>query len=141
MGRHPAPPGPERPGDVLSHLAGARRRGGRHRGGEPAMSLVLLALVALPLGGALALLFGGRLAGSGAAAPEARASIERVAAPFATAVSGVVLLFALLSLTARPWASGRPAAEVDLRWVPALGLRFHLGLDGISAPLVLLTVG
>jgi NADH-quinone oxidoreductase subunit M len=105
------------------------------------MSLVLLALVALPLGGALALLGAGRLAGSGTAASEARASIERVAAPFATAVSGVVLLFALLSLTARPWASGRPAAEVDLRWVPALGLRFHLGLDGISAPLVLLTAG
>jgi NADH-quinone oxidoreductase subunit M len=105
------------------------------------MSLLLLALVILPLGGALALLGAGRLAGSGAAAPQARASIERVAAPFATAVSGVVLLLAVMALTARPWSLARPAAEVDLRWVPALGLRFHLGLDGISAPLVLLTAG
>jgi NADH-quinone oxidoreductase subunit M len=28
---------------------------------------------------------------------------------------------------------------VDAQWVPALGMRFHLGLDGVSAPLVLLT--
>jgi NADH-quinone oxidoreductase subunit M len=31
--------------------------------------------------------------------------------------------------------------EVDREWVPSLGLRFHLGIDGISAPLVLLTAG
>jgi NADH-quinone oxidoreductase subunit M len=105
------------------------------------MSLVLLALIALPLGGSVALLGAGRLAGTGDAAPAARASIERVAPAFATAVSGVVLLFAVMTLTARPWASAAPATEVDLHWVPALGLRFHLGLDGISAPLVLLTAG
>ena len=29
--------------------------------------------------------------------------------------------------------------EVDRPWVPALGLRWHLGVDGISAPLLLLT--
>jgi NADH-quinone oxidoreductase subunit M len=33
----------------------------------------------------------------------------------------------------------RRSLEVDAQWVPALGLRAHLGLDGISAPLVLLT--
>ena len=31
------------------------------------------------------------------------------------------------------------AVEVDLPWIPALGVSLHLGLDGISAPLVLLT--
>ena len=38
------------------------------------------------------------------------------------------------------WAA---AAEptTDVAWVPSLGLRFHLGIDGISSPLVLLTAG
>ncbi|MFL6101390.1 MAG: NuoM family protein [Actinomycetales bacterium] len=105
------------------------------------MSLVLLLLVVVPMLGALALLGSGRLAGTGAAAPAARTSIEAAAAPFATAVSGVTAVLAVLALSAKPWATARPAAELDLRWVPALGLRFHLGLDGISAPLVLLTAG
>jgi NADH-quinone oxidoreductase subunit M len=33
----------------------------------------------------------------------------------------------------RPWHS------IDVSWVPSLGLRFHLGVDGISYPLVVLT--
>ena len=36
----------------------------------------------------------------------------------------------------RPCARG---TEVDLPWVPGLDLRFHLGVDGISYPLVVLT--
>ncbi|MFI1993195.1 NuoM family protein [Actinoplanes sp. NPDC020271] len=32
-----------------------------------------------------------------------------------------------------------PWVNVDLPWVPALGLRFHLGVDGVSFPLVVLT--
>jgi NADH-quinone oxidoreductase subunit M len=35
--------------------------------------------------------------------------------------------------------TGADRLEVDAPWVPALGMRLHLGLDGISAPLVLLT--
>ncbi|MFI7588059.1 NuoM family protein [Spongisporangium articulatum] len=35
--------------------------------------------------------------------------------------------------------SSRPRLEVDAQWIPALGVRAHLGLDGVSAPLVLLT--
>ncbi len=34
---------------------------------------------------------------------------------------------------------GRMQLQVDAPWVPALGLRLHLGIDGISAPLILLT--
>ena len=105
------------------------------------MSIVLLFLVAVPLLGSVALLGAGRLAGSGAAAPAARASIERAAPALATSLSGLTALFAVTTLAGRPWASAQPVAEVDLRWVPALGLRFHLGIDGISAPLVLLTAG
>ncbi|GAB2685240.1 complex I subunit 4 family protein [Thalassiella azotivora] len=48
-------------------------------------------------------------------------------------------LVALLVGSSRPWRSPGFVAEVDLPWVPALGARLHLGLDGISAPLVVLT--
>ena len=34
----------------------------------------------------------------------------------------------------RPWL-----ADLDVRWIDALGIRFHLGLDGLSLLLVLLT--
>jgi NADH-quinone oxidoreductase subunit M len=36
-------------------------------------------------------------------------------------------------------SDGGDRLEVDAQWVPALGMRFHLGMDGVSAPLVLLT--
>jgi NADH-quinone oxidoreductase subunit M len=32
-----------------------------------------------------------------------------------------------------------PRHEVDLAWVPALDVRFHVGVDGVSVPLVVLT--
>nr|WP_296065863.1 NADH-quinone oxidoreductase subunit M [uncultured Actinoplanes sp.] len=35
--------------------------------------------------------------------------------------------------------SGRPWAEIDHSWVPALNIDFHLGVDGVSYPLVVLT--
>jgi NADH-quinone oxidoreductase subunit M len=105
------------------------------------MSIVLLALIALPLLGSVGLLGAGRLAGSGEAAPAARASIERAAPALASALSGITALFAVMTLSAKPWSSPYPVAELDLRWVPALGLRFHLAIDGISAPLILLTAG
>jgi NADH-quinone oxidoreductase subunit M len=105
------------------------------------MSVVLVLLIAVPLLGSLSLLGAGRLAGSGAAAPGARASIDRVAPAVATTLSGLTMLFALLTLFARPWSSADPVASLDFSWVPSLGIRFQLGLDGISTPLVLLTAG
>jgi NADH-quinone oxidoreductase subunit M len=45
--------------------------------------------------------------------------------PFGTAATGVSPI--------RPWH------ELNLSWVPGLDLRFHLGIDGISYPLVVLT--
>jgi NADH-quinone oxidoreductase subunit M len=105
------------------------------------MSLVLLILVALPLLGSLGLLGAGRLAGTGAGATAVRESVDRVAPALATVVSGLTLLFSVVTLFARPWSGSGPVAEVDWRWVPSLGLRFHLGIDGISTPLVLLTTG
>ncbi|WP_411285195.1 NADH-quinone oxidoreductase subunit M [Lapillicoccus sp.] len=49
----------------------------------------------------------------------------------AVAASIVALVVALFCAWVRP--------EVDAPWVPALGLRWHFALDGISIPLVLLT--
>ncbi len=55
----------------------------------------------------------------------------------------VSLAAALLTLAvAVPLGFDRPAGmwhELDYAWVPALGLRLHLGIDGISYPLVVLT--
>lgn len=39
----------------------------------------------------------------------------------------------------RPTVPLQPWVNLDLPWVPALGLRFHLGVDGVSYPLVVLT--
>jgi NADH-quinone oxidoreductase subunit M len=105
------------------------------------MSLVLLILVAVPLLGSLGLLGAGRLAGTGAGETAVRDSVDRVAPAVASVLSGLTLLFSIMTLFARPWSGSGPVAELDWRWVPSLGLRFHLGLDGISAPLVLLTTG
>jgi NADH-quinone oxidoreductase subunit M len=94
-------------------------------------SVVLVATLALPALGALvvALLPGNadrvaRLVGTGFAA--------------AAFVASVVLY--------RPGDAGRftygairPWHELDVPWVPGLDLRFHIGVDGISYPLLVLT--
>jgi NADH-quinone oxidoreductase subunit M len=60
-----------------------------------------------------------------------------------TVAAGISFLASLgLALSRHP-ATGQPGPapwhEIDLPWVPALDLRFHLGVDGISWPLVVLT--
>ncbi|MEV0127563.1 NADH-quinone oxidoreductase subunit M [Dactylosporangium sp. NPDC050688] len=62
---------------------------------------------------------------------------------FAAATFGVALAFlpgapAVPAGTA-PAAAIAPWAEIDVPWAPDLSLRFHLGVDGISYPLVVLT--
>ena len=91
------------------------------------MSLLLLVLLTAPLGGALALLLLPRPVG------------EHLAPAIGVAASAVTLVTALLTLTARPWSSGTPVLELDAPWIPAIGVRLHLVLDGVSAPLVILT--
>ncbi|MDG6105266.1 NADH-quinone oxidoreductase subunit M [Dactylosporangium aurantiacum] len=61
---------------------------------------------------------------------------------FAAAAFGVALAFlpgAPAGTGARPAAAIAPWAEIDVPWAPDLSLRFHLGVDGISYPLVVLT--
>ena len=91
------------------------------------MSLLLALLVIVPLGTALALLL------------LPRAPAEHVAGPAGVAASALTLGVALLTLSARPWSTGLPVLDLDVPWIPALGVRLHLALDGVSAPLVILT--
>lgn len=89
----------------------------------------LAVLVALPLAGALVLL--------------GRGLPARTATRVGVTISGLTLLLALAAAaSAAPFAASlgsRPGLELDLDWIPALGVHLHLGLDGISVPLVLLT--
>ncbi|KQU64645.1 NADH dehydrogenase [Phycicoccus sp. Root563] len=80
--------------------------------------MILLALV-VPAAVATWLLTAGR-------------SLPHRATNLTSAVTSVLTLaFVVASVVLRP--------EVDRAWVPSLGLRWHLAVDGISAPLLLLT--
>ncbi|ARQ69230.1 complex I subunit 4 family protein [Streptomyces marincola] len=89
---------------------------------DAATQALLLALVVLPLLGSAAVL------------------LPRAPAWLGTAVTGAVLAAALLLTAAfdhdRP---GEIQAETDVSWIPALGVRLHFGVDGISLPLIVLT--
>ncbi|MFY1704447.1 complex I subunit 4 family protein [Micromonospora sp. WMMA1923] len=72
---------------------------------------------------------------------------DRAARLVGTVFAGLTLLAAVLLATGErtwtAWAADAPAVrpwhQLDLPWVPGLELRFHLGVDGISWPLVVLT--
>jgi NADH-quinone oxidoreductase subunit M len=94
------------------------------------VSWLLVATLALPAAGAVAAVAvrgdrAGRIAGTAFAALAFVASVLLVTGDRSGLDSAV--------LTPRPWA------QVDVAWVPGLDLRFHLGVDGISYPLIVLT--
>ncbi|MEV7331012.1 NADH-quinone oxidoreductase subunit M [Micromonospora sp. NPDC093244] len=94
--------------------------------------VLLVAVLAVPALGAVAV----------AATPRDRAArlVGTVAAAL-TLLASVPLVFGGRGWVA--WSAGAPAVrpwhQLDLPWVPGLDLRFHLGVDGISWPLVVLT--
>jgi NADH-quinone oxidoreductase subunit M len=95
------------------------------------MSWVPVALLAVPFAGALALL-----------APPYRTAPHRgrLLRVHGLAVSG--LTFALAVVLAAAFDHGQAARiqfGVDQAWIPGLDLRFRLGVDGVSLPLVVLT--
>ena len=71
-------------------------------------------------------------------------SREQAALPIALGVSLAAFLMALAILASyylgglQP-ADGELAFEVNLAWIPAIGARYHLGIDGISLPLFTLS--
>ena len=59
---------------------------------------------------------------------------------FAAATAGVVVAIGLAPrAAAAPGARIAPWSELDVPWAPSLSLRLHLGVDGVSYPLVALT--
>ena len=108
------------------------------------MSALLLVLLGLPLVAAIVLWV----------LPVTTA--DRIAAIFGSVVSGLVLVGSVVlwwacygrpaparSSTRRTTADaagqGLPSAETDVAWIPALDVRFHVGVDSISMPLIVLT--
>ncbi|MDP9847169.1 complex I subunit 4 family protein [Streptosporangium lutulentum] len=95
------------------------------------MSWVLIALLGVPLAGAAALLAPSRLDAA------ARGRLLRV---HGLAVSGVTFVLSVVLAAGFDYGdAARVQFSTDLAWIPGLDLRFHLGLDGISLPLVVLT--
>ena len=100
--------------------------------------VLLVATVALPAVGALLV----------AAVPGRNDRTGRIVGTVFAALAFLVSL-PLYGNRAEGWVSYGPVSagpppvlpwhEVDLTWVPGLDLRFHLGVDGISYPLVVLT--
>jgi NADH-quinone oxidoreductase subunit M len=56
----------------------------------------------------------------------------------AALVSGVVLLLSLLLFVSFNRTAGGFQYETYLRWIPAIGANYHVAVDGISLPLVVL---
>jgi len=90
------------------------------------MSATLPVLLAAPAAGAALL----------AVAPVS----ERVAKVVGVVATAVTLVVAVVGAATFDFGdTGRMQQVVDARWLPAIDVRFHLGIDGISLPLVLLT--
>jgi NADH-quinone oxidoreductase subunit M len=90
------------------------------------VSATLPVLLALPAGGSVLL----------ASVPLR----DRIAQVTGAAVSGAVLAVAVVAAAMFDFGhDGRFQQTVDVSWLPAVDVRFHLGIDGISLPLVLLT--
>jgi NADH-quinone oxidoreductase subunit M len=88
---------------------------------------ILPITIALPLAVAIVLVTARRLG-------------DELATQIAVSTASVTFVLAILgAVAAGPYREGRMGLELDLPWVPALGVRLHLGMDGVSAPLVLLT--
>jgi NADH-quinone oxidoreductase subunit M len=64
------------------------------------------------------------------------ARLDRTARLVGTVVAAITLV---VSAALYRHDGGRPWHDLNKEWVPGLDLRFHLGVDGISYPLVVLT--
>jgi NADH-quinone oxidoreductase subunit M len=89
----------------------------------------LLSLVVfLPLAGALVI----------AALPKGNAALIRLTA---LVVSGAALGFGILALIRFDFDHTRAFQfEVNTKWIESIGARYHMGVDGIALPLLILTV-
>ena len=88
----------------------------------PILSVILFA----PIAGAAAITFLPTTAGS---------SIKKVSA----AAMGISFLLSLLVFFGYNWQTGGMQFVESLAWLPEMGAAYSLGVDGLSAPMVLLT--
>src|SRR5690349_9998398 len=97
------------------------------------MQFLLALIVVVPLLGALAALL--------PAPPGLKGkSPEQAVLRHGVTVTGVVLIAAIvLALGFDHDHPSRMQATTDISWIPALDVRIHLGIDGISLPLLVLT--
>ena len=58
----------------------------------------------------------------------------------ATITTGVELALGIVLAILFDWRGGRLQFVERVNWIPALGSSYHLGIDGLSLPLILLTV-
>ncbi|RNF94265.1 complex I subunit 4 family protein [Streptomyces botrytidirepellens] len=97
------------------------------------LQYLLAAVVVLPLLGSVAALF--------PAPPGLRGrDPEQAVLRHGVTVTGAVLAAAIA--LAAGFDHGRPGAmqaQTDISWIPALDIRIHLGVDGVSLPLLVLT--
>ncbi|MFC6067594.1 complex I subunit 4 family protein [Streptomyces ochraceiscleroticus] len=97
------------------------------------MQILLAGVVVLPLIGALAALL--------PAPPGLKGrNPDQAVLRHGVTVTGVVLAASIaLAAGFDHGAPARMQAQTDIGWISALGIRIHLGIDGISLPLVVLT--
>ncbi|WP_173534872.1 NuoM family protein [Streptomyces sp. CNQ-509] len=98
-----------------------------------AMQLVLAAIVVLPLLGALGALF--------PAPPGLKGkSPDQAVLRHGVTVTGAVFVLSVVLAAGFDYDdAGTMQADSDVGWIPALGIRLHLGVDGVSLPLLVLT--
>ncbi|MFE0761840.1 complex I subunit 4 family protein [Streptomyces smyrnaeus] len=100
---------------------------------ETVLQALLLAVVALPLLGAVAALL--------PAPPglRGRGPDQAVLRHGVTVTGAVLALTVVLTLGFDHDRPGSMQAETNVAWIPALGVRLHFGTDGVSLPLLVLT--
>jgi NADH-quinone oxidoreductase subunit M len=109
------------------------------------MSGLLVVAVFAPLAGCLVLLaslIGPRRAPDGTARPNGGRTTAGTDWPRLVGVVTTGLALAAVAIIMTGFDYGRASemqAQTDVTWAAALDLRFHLGVDGISLPLVVLT--
>ncbi len=92
--------------------------------------MILVAMVAVPLLGALLTL----LSPSGSSR-----RTTRLARLLGLVASAATLVLALVAAATFDYGRRGQQLGVDHAWAASIGLRFHLGVDGISLPLIVLT--
>ncbi len=97
------------------------------------MQALLIAVLVLPLLGSAAALLP---APPGLKGRDPEQAVLRHGVTVTGAVLAASVVLALGFDTGRP---GTMQAESDVEWIPSLGIHLHLGVDGVSLPLLLLT--